>query len=72
VVLGLVQQRLAAWLAERGLRQGVHVQVEVVDAIARDPRSHKVRQILSQVPALGLDDDAPSPPPGPAEHRSSP
>jgi len=51
---GALEQRLqrafAAYLASHGLGEGVELSLLRVDRVERDPRSHKIRQIISQVP----------------------
>ncbi|MFH1807339.1 MAG: phenylacetate--CoA ligase family protein [Pseudomonadota bacterium] len=51
-VTQVLLQRFEAWKHDRGLAASVVVDLEIVDAIPRDPRSHKVRQIISRVPSL--------------------
>jgi len=50
VVVDGVAGRLAGYLAEHGLQQRVVVEVVAVDALPRNPRSGKLRQITSLVP----------------------
>ncbi len=50
-VVDAVTARIERYLSEHGLSGRVTFSVEVVDALPRHPRSRKVRQIASRVPA---------------------
>jgi phenylacetate-CoA ligase len=53
VVAERARETLRRYLADRGLAEGVEVHATPVDAIPREARGHKLRQIYSQVPRLG-------------------
>ena len=51
---GALEQRLqrafTTYLDSHGLGEGVELSLQRVDRVERDPRSHKIRQIIRQVP----------------------